>query len=241
MLYSMKYSGPLGFPRLTGRGPLTVEQENKDFDKAFAKFLIKQYGTDIGVSSEAMDAAIRMINEMPRDSKSAMTSEARVAGAALYGGSGFTGENISLDDISDISGVHEDDIAKSWLFLKEDALGLTSEVIVVLPTSGQDIQTPSEDLFLEVMTGSKDNMSIGVIDKDRVEFIESRTLDVSKVPNNVNLDRSRVGSTIDVLVVGIEPELEPNEAPQLKVRMSQRLNQSTFYTSKITDVEAASV
>jgi len=237
----MKYSGPLGLPRLTGRGPLTVEQGVDELDKGFTKFLIKQYGTDIGVSSEAIQAAIDMVDEIPYDGFTAELPESNIAAGALYGGSGFTGENLTFSNISDISGVTEEEVSEAWLFVKEEALGLSSNVIVVLPTSGQDIQTPSEQLFMEVMTTADNNMSIGTVARKRVDYVESRTMQVSEIPSEVNLDRNTAGSTIDVLVVGLDPELEPSEVPQLKVRMSQRLNQSTFYVSKITEVEAASV
>lgn len=241
MLFTMKYSGPLGLPRLTGAGPLTVEQEMEQLDKSFAKFLVRQYGTDLDISSEAIEAALNMVDEIPMGGITADLPEANIAGGAVHGGSGFTGENVSPEDISDISGVPPEKISEAWLFLKDEALGLSSNVMVVLPSTGQDIQTPNEELFMEVMTGRENNMSIGVIDKNRVEFVEERTLRTSEIPDSVNLDRSRAGSTVDVLVVGLEPELKPSEAPRLRVRMSQRMNQSVFYTSKITEVEKAAV
>jgi hypothetical protein len=237
----MKYSGPLGLPRLTGKGPLTVRQEVKQLDKSFVKFLVRQYGTDLDVSSEAIQGALDMVDEIPMGGITADLPEANIAGGAVHGGSGFTGENVPPEDISDISGVPPEDISQAWLFIKDEALGLSSNVMVVLPTSGQDIQTPDEQLFMEVMTGSETNMATGIVDRDRVDFVESRTIQTSAVPNDVNLDRSRAGSTIDILMVGLEPELEPSEAPRVKVRMSQRLNQSTFYTTKITEVESAAV
>lgn len=237
----MKYSGPLGLPRLTGRGPLTVKQETEQIDKSFAKFLIRQYGTDLEISSEAIQAALDMVDGIPPTGITATLPEANIAGGAVHGGSGFTGENVPPEDISDISGVPPEKISEAWLFIKDEALGLSSNVMVVLPSSGQDIQTPDEELFREVMTGSETNMATGIVAEDRVEFIETMTIQTSEIPESVNLDISRAGSTIDVLVIGLEPELEPSESPRVRVRMSQRLNQSTFYTAKMTEVEKASV
>lgn len=128
----MKYSGPLGVSRLTGVGPMVSQEQNR-YDASFARSLLRQYGTDLGVESDTIERGLDILKAVPGNFSIERRPEPEIAASALLGGSQFSGEDISAEEIEDVSGIDSDTIERGWVAIKGNALGIDVSKIEFKP------------------------------------------------------------------------------------------------------------
>lgn len=109
-----------------------------------------------------------------------------------------------------------------------------SIVMVVVPIRDRsEPPTPSE--FKDVMLAEDENISEGILDKDRVDAMRILEVNTNEVPNVGRIDIEPRQRRVEALVVELRTSLTPFEARWVDERMKRELS-STFYIDTFSRV-----